>query len=496
MRTEPRHPAPSARGLRIALGTVAAATSILALALTTPTLATTPALGAPAAEISAAAVPTELVYGASLSVTGRIVASGAGIARAPLALQAMPYPSRHIEIVARVTSAADGTFTFAGIRSDRDSRLRVVDESSPAAMSQQLGVIVDPRAAVRESSLGPGRARLSVRVVHTPQRRASSVSALWFVAARGTHTFHLAAVTPTRELAGGVTYASATIDPPSKLFSYRVCLNPSWEHAMGAPTAHHMCPRRDFTSTSKVRGVEYQADGRGIPLPAYPSASAIAAAMRLLDTRAGRTSFAVVDSHGRLSGVRLREHFQTASVVKVMMLVAYLQMLDADHRGLSAADTSLLYPMIHISDNNAASAVLAIVGGAAVARVARESGMSDYAPGVGWWAFTQTSAADQARFFFALPRLIPGQFYGYARGLMSGIEPSQSWGIPPVARPRWQVFFKTGALPSEGLFNEVARLERPGVTFTIAVFTTGDPSMSYGEQTIQGVASALLAHPP
>jgi hypothetical protein len=122
--------------------------------------------------------------------------------------------------------------------------------------------------------------------------------------------------------------------------------------------------------------------------------------------------------------------------------------------------------------------------------------MQDYAPGVGWWAFTQTSAADQARFFYSLQRLIPRQFYGYARTLLSSIEPSQSWGIPPVARPRWRVFFKTGALPSEGLFNEVGRLERPSVTFTIAVFTSGDPSMSYGEQTIQGVAAELLAHTP
>jgi beta-lactamase class A len=218
-----------------------------------------------------------------------------------------------------------------------------------------------------------------------------------------------------------------------------------------------------------------------------------------LDTRAGRTSFAVVDSRGRVHGIRLYERFQTASVVKVMMLVAYLQMLKAHHRGLDSADTSLLYPMIHISDNEAASAVLAIVGNAALARVARESGMTAYAPGIGWWAYTQTSAPDQARFFFALQRLIPPRFYGYARWLLSGIEPSQSWGIPPVARggPHpWQVFFKTGALPSEGLFNEVARLERPGVTITIAVLTTGDPSMSYGEETIQGVAAALLARSP
>jgi hypothetical protein len=246
---------------------------------------------------------------------------------------------------------------------------------------------------------------------------------------------------------------------------------------------------------SSAQAFEYTGDGRGVPVY-YPSPGAISAAARFLATRAGRTSFAVVDSQGRLSGVRLHEHFQTASVVKVMMLVAFLQMRDDEHRGLSSADFSLLYPMIHVSDNSAASAVLAIIGNGALARVARESGMTDYARAVGWWAFTQTSAADQARFFFALERLIPPRFYGYARGLLSGIEPSQSWGIPPVARPRWQVFFKTGQLPSEGLFNEVGRLERPGVTFTIAVLTTGDPSMEYGEQTIQGVAGALLSRSP
>ena len=53
-------------------------------------------------------------------------------------------------------------------------------------------------------------------------------------------------------------------------------------------------------------------------------------------------------------------------------------------------------------------------------------------------------------------------------------------------------YFKTGALPSQGLFNEVARLERGPLAFTVAVFTDGDPSMAYGEETIEGVAARLL----
>ena len=245
-----------------------------------------------------------------------------------------------------------------------------------------------------------------------------------------------------------------------------------------------------------ARALEYQGEGHGIPVAPYPSAGAVAAAARFLDSRAGATAFAVVDSQGHVSGARLHEHFRSASVVKAMMLVAYLQMRSAQQRGLNARDRSLLYPMIHVSDNNAASAVLAAVGAAALARVASEAGMSDYAPGVGWWAFTQTSAADQARFFSLLAQLIPGQFYGYARGLLMGIEPSQSWGIPAIARPRWQVFFKGGWLPMERVFNQVARLERPGVTFTIAVLSSGEPSMGYGEQTIEGVAAALLGNRP
>jgi hypothetical protein len=311
------------------------------------------------------------------------------------------------------------------------------------------------------------------------------VDVSWFLAPKGTHAWRLAARTSSRELSAGLTYASAIVNPPAQRFRYRVCLRPGWERAMGRPPSSGVCG-----------GLALIGKGRGIPLKPYPSAGAIAAAARYLEARSGRTSFAVVDSAGRLSGLHVSEHFETASVVKVMMLVAFLQMRGAEHRGLSAADRALLYPMIHISDNDAASAVYSIVGSAAVSHVARESGMTAYAPGVGWWAYAQTTAADQARFFFALGKLIPAQFYSYARGLLAGIEPSQSWGVPPVARPSWEVFFKTGALPEQGLFNEVARLERDGVTFTIAVFTDGDPSMSYGEQTIEGVAAALLGRGP
>ena len=379
-------------------------------------------------------------------------------------------------------------------------------QRAPRESSPIFEVTVDPRVALAAESLGPGRVRLSARIAHTAGASSPPVAARWYLAPRGSDVYHLAATTTTKELPGAVTYASAIVDPPAKRFSWRVCVNPGWEAAMGAPGAHGKCPPRGFRLPAahedaygggaprpRARAAfEWGGEGTGTPLAPFPSATAIAAARTFLAGRAGRTSFAVVDSAGRLSGLRLHEHFESASVVKVMFLTAYLQMLAAHHRALGAADRALLYPMIHESNNEDASAVLGIVGGAAVARVAREAGMHDYAPGVGWWAFTQTSAADQAVFVDELARLIPTRYYGYARYLMSTIEAEQSWGVPPVARPRWQVYFKTGALPSRGLFDEVARLERGPVAFTVAVFTDGDPSMGYGEETIEGVAARLL----
>jgi hypothetical protein len=175
-----------------------------------------------------------------------------------------------------------------------------------------------------------------------------------------------------------------------------------------------------------------------------------------------------------------------------MMLVAYLQLLARQHRPLDSASRALLYPMIHASDNLAASTVLAIVGQPALDRVAREAGMQDYQRARGWWAFTQVSAADLARFFFRQDALIPHRFDGYARQLLSSIEPSQSWGIPAIARPQFRVYFKGGWLPEEGVVNQAGRLERPRITIAIAVLSVGDPSMAYGEETIGGVTARLL----
>jgi hypothetical protein len=248
------------------------------------------------------------------------------------------------------------------------------------------------------------------------------------------------------------------------------------------------------SSPATAVAFEFQGTGSGQPLPVFPTAGGIAAAEHYLNTRAGRNGFAVVDTSGRLSGQRMHDRFHSASLIKAMLLVAYLRMLAAEHRGLDGASTALLFPMIHVSDNGAASAVFAIVGGGGLTALARAAGMTDFAldPG-GAWGLSEISAADQARFFYEQDSLIPASFVAYARGLLSGISPDQSWGIPAAARPAFQVFFKGGWLPEGGwTINQAARLERPGQTLALSVLTSGDPSMLYGEQTLQGTTARLL----
>ncbi len=459
------------------------------------------AVQSPAVLLTAAAAPAELSYGSPAAVTGTVLAGGSPAPGAQLEAQASAYPYRTWTPAGTATSGTDGSYRIELGTPKVNERVRVLDRSAGGAAATPVALAVSPHIELAARSLAPGRVRLSARIAHAPGLSSPPVPARWYTAAQGSGVYRLATTGTTRELAGGVTYASASVDPPSRRFSWRVCLNPAWEAAMGPPGAHGPCPTGGFrlpAAAARARqraraALEFGGQARGTPLPPFPAAAGIAAARTWLQGRAGRTAFAVVDSTGGLYGWHVREHFETASVVKVMFLTAYLQMLQARGQALGAGDRARLYPMIHESNNEDASAVLGAVGGTAVGRVAREAGMLDYAPASGWWAYTQTSPADQAQFFTQLRRLIPARFYRYARYLMSTIEPEQSWGVPRLARPQWHVYFKTGALPSQGLFNEVALLERGPVAFTVAVFTDGDPSQAYGEETIAGVGQRLLA---
>lgn len=226
---------------------------------------------------------------------------------------------------------------------------------------------------------------------------------------------------------------------------------------------------------------------------AFPSERNLEAARRFARGRRGIVAFAV-PGFERPRGVMPRRRFISASVVKAMLLVAYLDAVQRGREPLSRRARSTLGRMIHVSDNDAADAIHRAVGHRGLYRVARRAGMRRFTIERSSWASSQITAADQVRFFSSIIGLTPPRYRPYARRLLSNIVGYQSWGIPRVARPRYRVFFKGGWRPYRGgqLVHQAALLDSGSRRLAIAVFTEGNPSMRYGIGTIEGVTRRLV----
>lgn len=179
-----------------------------------------------------------------------------------------------------------------------------------------------------------------------------------------------------------------------------------------------------------------------VPAPplTVPSDAAIALAVRWLRRRGGVAALAVIDSRGHLHGYHERLRFASASVVKAMLLVQYLR----SHAAVPPNVRVQLRRMIVLSDNGATDHLFASVGARGLARLAQASGMQAFNAAADW-ALSQVTAADQARFFANMDRLIHARWRGFTRLLLSRFGPYRGWGIPQVAvRFGWHPFFKDG----------------------------------------------------
>lgn len=245
---------------------------------------------------------------------------------------------------------------------------------------------------------------------------------------------------------------------------------------------------RDASGLSEAQAVPASLTVLKALPPLVPSAAARRAAFTWAARRAGRVAVAVIDSRGRLYGYHARVPFVSASVVKAMLLVAYLR----GHSTVSAAMRGVLQRMIDYSDNAAADVVYRAVGRGGLVRLARRAGMQGFRT-TGAWITTRVTAADMALFFRDMETWVPKRHRSFANWLLANVTPSQRWGIPAAAVPRgYRVYFKPGWLGAWVLVNEAARLEGHGVRLGLAVFTDRNPYSSYGKETIAGVTRRLL----
>ena len=227
---------------------------------------------------------------------------------------------------------------------------------------------------------------------------------------------------------------------------------------------------------------------------------------------AGRMSAGIAAAlHGRRSAVGLAVadpglglscrldaggHFVAASAIKVTILSALLLKTGgAGH--LTAAQRSLARAMITQSSNAAADRLWAEVGISGMQRFLNRAGMTQTRLNDAW-GLTGLTAADEVTLLRLLTR--PGPVLSpasrsYVLTLMAQVIASQRWGTPAGTGAGVAVHVKNGWLPyptgRNWRINSLGAFAGPGTAYQMAVLTSGNPSMGYGIDTIQGAARVI-----
>ena len=218
----------------------------------------------------------------------------------------------------------------------------------------------------------------------------------------------------------------------------------------------------------------------------------VVAARAYAERRTGVITFHVRTERGRWSHDADRT-VPSASVIKAMLMAAYLSRPSVRDRALTAGDLALLDPMIRRSGNRAATRVRDIVGNEALLRLARRAGMTRFGTHP-IWGLSRISARDQTRLWLRFESFVPARHRDTAMALLATIIPRQRWGFGELAYPAgWELFFKGGWGSGTGLVeHQVALLRRGEERVAVAILTTGSPSHAYGKRTLRGVAERLL----
>lgn len=219
------------------------------------------------------------------------------------------------------------------------------------------------------------------------------------------------------------------------------------------------------------------------------------AAARYARSRDGDVTFALSGPGFGLS-YGAAETAPAASVVKVALMVAYLDDEDVRGRPLSGAEKSSLRSMITISDNSAAAFVSELVGDQAMAGLAARAGMEQFQYQDAW-GLSRTSPGDQVALMGQLDRLLPPRHRAFARRLLGGVVSSQRWGVWLEVPEGWRLLSKGGWGITDGtregiVHHQVGRLQRAGDSIDFALLTQDNPDDAYGRETLRGLAVRLF----
>jgi len=216
------------------------------------------------------------------------------------------------------------------------------------------------------------------------------------------------------------------------------------------------------------------------------------AANHYADGRPGQVTFAV-RTENDVWGRGLDRQVMSASVVKALLLVAYLRQPDVRGRDLTSEERHILSPMIRRSSNRAASTVVVRLGAARIDRTAHHVGMRRFHLDTAIWGRSLITAREQSRFFLHIDRRLPARHRAWAMNLLRTVVPKQRWGIGQVIPAGWTAYFKGGWGSGIGLVDhQVALLTRGQERVSVAVLTITNGTHKVGKATLRGVFTRLL----
>ncbi|MGH3263820.1 MAG: serine hydrolase, partial [Trebonia sp.] len=190
-------------------------------------------------------------------------------------------------------------------------------------------------------------------------------------------------------------------------------------------------------------------------------------------------------------------HFDSASIVKTIILAALLRWHQETGTSLSSRERDEATLMITQSDNDAATDLWDEVGMRGLRHLLSLAKMNETRLGTGgYWGLTQASAHDELLLLKLLVRpnsVLTAASRRYELGLMARVIPGQRWGTPAGAPRTVTTHVKNGWLPdgSGWHINSLGAFTGRDRDYLIVVLTDDNPSEQYGIDTIQAVARAV-----
>jgi Beta-lactamase enzyme family len=222
-----------------------------------------------------------------------------------------------------------------------------------------------------------------------------------------------------------------------------------------------------------------------------------------LGTNAARFSLSIRDlttgsSFTYHPGVRVA----TASIIKVDFLIGLLLRAQKEDRGLTTAEKNLAQPMIHVSSNEAATAIFDEIGGySAFNATNRELGLKDTTDGTSGWGTTRTSAKDQIKVLEGLTSShspLTAASRRYVLDLMEHVASDENWGVSAASAPGEPFAVKVGVLSRAAddytwIVNCIGRVMNGGHTFLIAAISDQNADEQGGKDRIEKASTLAVS---